>query len=261
MNTLAHIFQNHDEHIQVRTIVDVSGTPWFCCTDIARAVGYKDPRTAVKDWMHERQNINEISWGGKYPPSDLCGLFGNSWSSTTLINETMLYKFLMRCRAPKVDAFVEWVSGTVLPSIRRTGSYAVAEPKALTVLQQLELGVAYYKEMISLAEAAGLKDWYTQAQFRRANLWYGSRKATQVLNAISATLGYSVKVRANITAADAYNPANMYHIDVFTEYARQQGKSVVVPRVAREWQHGMNPDELLPTLPQTGVQAGVHELA
>ena len=68
MQTLAHIFQNADDHIQVRTLLDAMGNPWFCCTDVARAVGYKDPRTAVKDWMHERQNINEISWGVDTPP-------------------------------------------------------------------------------------------------------------------------------------------------------------------------------------------------
>ena len=71
MQTLAHIFQNADDHIQVRTLLDAMGNPWFCCTDVARAVGYKDPRTAVKDWMHERQNINEISMVGKYLPLDL----------------------------------------------------------------------------------------------------------------------------------------------------------------------------------------------
>ena len=245
MNTLSHIFQTSEEHTQVRTLVDITGSAWFCCTDVARAVGYKDPRSAVKDWMHERQNINEISWGGVYPPKDFQELFGNSWSSTSLINEPMLYKFLMRCRAPKADAFVEWVSGTVLPSIRKTGSYSVAEPKALTVLQQLEMGVAYYREMVNLAEAAGLKDWYTQAQVRRANMWYGSRKAHKDLNRISESMGREVKVRANLTSTDEYNPTNMYHVDVFKEFAKQLNRPFTVPKVAREWQAGVHPDALL----------------
>ena len=242
MQTLAHIFQTSEDHTRVRTLVDVTGHPWFCCTDVAKAVGYKDPRTAVKDWMKERQNINEISWGGKYPPTELQALFGNSWTSTALISESMMYKFLMRSRAPKADAFVEWVTGTVLPSIRKTGSYTVAEPKAMSMLEQLERGVAHYKEMMSLAEASGLKDWYTQAQFRRANPWYGSRKVHKTLNSISAQLGYEVRVRANLTSSDEYSPANMYHIDVFKEFADMLDMPVVVPKVAREWQEGMNPD-------------------
>lgn len=245
MQTLSHIFQTHEDQVRVRTLTDADGNPWFCCTDVARAVGYKDPRSAVKDWMHERQNINEISIGGKYPPLDLVQLFGPAWTNTALINEPMLYKFLMRCRAPKADAFVEWVSGTVLPSIRKTGGYTVVEPKALTVLQQLELGVAYYKEMIGLAEASGLKDWYTQAQVRRANMWYGSRKAHKALNAISEELGFDVKVRANLTSTDVYNPTNMYHVSVFEEYAKQQNRPFTVPKVAREWQAGVHPDALL----------------
>ena len=245
MKTLQHIFQTSEENIQVRTMLDAVGNPWFCCTDVARAVGYKDPRTAVKDWMKERQNINEISWGGKYPPTDLQELFGNSWTSTALINEPMLYKFLMRCRAPKADVFVEWVSGTVLPSIRKTGAYAVAEPKQMSTLQRLELGVACYKEMLSLAEAAGLNGYYTQAQFRRANVWYGGRKVHKTLNEISARLGHEVKIRANITSYDEYNPVNMYHIDVFREFADTLNMPVTEPRAAREWQAGMDPDVLL----------------
>ena len=71
MQTLSHIFQTHEDQVRVRTLTDVTGNPWFCCTDVARAVGYKDPRSAVKDWMHERQNINEISWGGQIPPHEI----------------------------------------------------------------------------------------------------------------------------------------------------------------------------------------------
>ena len=242
MNTLAHIFKTQEDNTQVRTIMDVNDVPWFCCTDVARAVGYKDPRTAVRDWMHERQNINEISMGGKYPPTDLQALFGNSWTSTALINESMMYKFLMRSRAPKADAFVEWVTGTVLPSIRKTGAYSVAAPKVMSMQEYFEKSVAHYREMLSLAEAAGLNDWYTQAQFRRANPWYGNRKVHKTLNDISARLGHEVRVRANLTSSDEYSPANMYHIDVFKEFAASMDMPAVVPRVAREWQEGMNPD-------------------
>lgn len=235
MNALLHIFKTSEDNYQVRTLMDVKNDIWFCSTDIARAVGYKDPRSAVKDWMHERQNISEISIGGKYSRDDMVGLFGSAWQNTTLINEPMLYKFLMRCRAPKADAFVEWVSGTVLPSIRRTGSYSTVEQKPMTVMDQLLLGVAHYKEMLSLAAASGLNDWYTQAQIRRSNLWYGSRKAHVALNAISAKLGYDVKIRANLTSTDECNPTNMYHVSVFEEYARQHNKPFTVPRVARDW--------------------------
>ena len=159
----------------------------------------------------------------------------------------MLFKFILRSRAPKTEVFVEWFTGVVLPSVRTTGSYSIRDGGCDdNWLQQLELGVAYYKEMVSLAEASGLKDWYTQAQVRRANMWYGSRKAHKALNAISEELGFDVKVRANLTSTDVYNPTNMYNVDVFQKYARQEGKTFVVPKVAREWQRGMNPDALLP---------------
>ena len=44
----------------------------------------------------------------------------------TLINEAAVYKLAFRSNKPEADRFVNWVTGTVLPSIRRTGSYSIS---------------------------------------------------------------------------------------------------------------------------------------
>lgn len=45
----------------------------------------------------------------------------------SLINEAAVYKLAFRSNKPEADKFVNWVTGTVLPSIRRTGSYSISE--------------------------------------------------------------------------------------------------------------------------------------
>ena len=44
----------------------------------------------------------------------------------TIINESGLYHLIFISRKPEAKAIRRWVTGTVLPSIRRTGSYSVS---------------------------------------------------------------------------------------------------------------------------------------
>lgn len=45
----------------------------------------------------------------------------------TIIPERDLYRLVMRSRLPSAERFEEWVVGTVLPAIRKTGSYIAGE--------------------------------------------------------------------------------------------------------------------------------------
>ena len=47
----------------------------------------------------------------------------------TLISESGLYRILAKCNLPKCEPFESWVFDEVLPSIRKTGSYSVAQPQ------------------------------------------------------------------------------------------------------------------------------------
>ena len=46
-----------------------------------------------------------------------------------VINEAAVYKLAFRSNKPEADKFVNWVTGTVLPSIRRTGSYSISNDR------------------------------------------------------------------------------------------------------------------------------------
>jgi phage antirepressor YoqD-like protein len=60
----------------------------------------------------------------------------------TIISEPGLYSLILRSKLPQAKAFKRWVSHEVLPAIRKTGSYSVAEVSrkelALMVIQAEE---------------------------------------------------------------------------------------------------------------------------
>lgn len=241
MNKLAQVFA--DTNVSVRTVLDADGEVWFGCTDVAKAVGYENAQQAVASLMPDRKELSEIE-----PPLSLrgvgfSGIFGAQWRQAKVINLEMLNDFLMDSGKPQAKAFRKWVTGTVLPSIQKTGSFSMEsrgnpEPNYfdLTDEQVALMLLQNVREKNMLAEQMGLLNWHTQAQIRSANTWYGSRKAHKDLNYISEAMGYEVRTRAAITSADIHNPTNMYHVEVFKNYAMRMGRRLVLPEGSTVWQ-------------------------
>jgi hypothetical protein len=50
---------------------------------------------------------------------------GTVGAMPTIINESGLYSLILRSRKPEAKRFKKWVTAEALPSIRKTGSYAV----------------------------------------------------------------------------------------------------------------------------------------
>ena len=69
-------------------------------------------------------------------PDELTGIKVRSGGQTremTFINESGLYNVILRSDKPEAKPFRKWVTGTVLPTIRKTGAYstnALRDPKA-----------------------------------------------------------------------------------------------------------------------------------
>jgi prophage antirepressor-like protein len=108
------------EGSQVRVSIDEKGEPWFVAKDIALALGYEWCSTTVG-------HVPERWKGGRSVLTP-----GGNQSLLTL-SESGLNFFVMRSDKPKAFPFQEWLAGEVLPSIRKTGSYAhnlvpVAQP-------------------------------------------------------------------------------------------------------------------------------------
>lgn len=91
-------------------IVVRDGEPWFVATDVAAALGYLTAKDAAR-------NLSEHQKGGHILPTP------GGEQRVTIINESGLYRLVLRSRKPEAEKFSDWVTGEVLPSIRKTGRY------------------------------------------------------------------------------------------------------------------------------------------
>ena len=53
------------------------------------------------------------------------------------LNEEMLYDFMLEAKTEKVKPFRKWVTSEVLPSLRKTGTYAITTPQPNEALASL----------------------------------------------------------------------------------------------------------------------------
>lgn len=112
MNEL-QIFQN-PEFGTVRT-VEMNGEPWLVGKDVAEALGYKNPQEAIRNHVDDDdKGVSEIlTPGGK--------------QQAPVINESGLYSLVLSSKLPTAKKFRRWVTGEVLPSIRKTGGYIAGQ--------------------------------------------------------------------------------------------------------------------------------------
>lgn len=117
MNEL-QIFQNKEFGFgEVRSLV-INNEPWFVGKDVAEALGYKDVNHAILDHVDEEDKVNSKTQGQNAPELGQRG----SW----LINESGLYSLILSSKLPNAKKFKRWVTSEVLPTLRKTGSYAKA---------------------------------------------------------------------------------------------------------------------------------------
>jgi prophage antirepressor-like protein len=97
-------------------VIRVAGTPerpLFCAADICKAIGHSNPSAAV---------AQHVDPGDVRAPSRDVRASAND---PNYLTERGLYSLLLGVRRlPKAEPFRLWVTGEVLPSIRKTGSYA-----------------------------------------------------------------------------------------------------------------------------------------
>lgn len=92
--------------------------PWLCLSDICSVVGIANPSN-VAARLREADRIT-LRW--------VEGNRGNP--SLVFVSETAFYKVVLRSDKPAAEPFADWVTGEVLPSIRKYGCYpAPANPK------------------------------------------------------------------------------------------------------------------------------------
>ena len=97
------------------TITDSSGEPWFVGNEVANVLGYKDLAYAVR--THCKYAI--LLKGGE------ASTLTTSPYGIKIIPKTDVYNLILGSELPKAVEFKHWVTEEVLPSIDKTGQYAI----------------------------------------------------------------------------------------------------------------------------------------
>ena len=111
----------------VRIIMDEKNDPWWVAMDVCNVLGIVNARHAIAALDDdEKQTLpvlpNTVALNDSIPAKR-----GNP--SINIINEPGLYTLIIRSDKPKARLFRRWITHEVLPSIRKTGSYATLLPE------------------------------------------------------------------------------------------------------------------------------------
>lgn len=146
-------------------VIQQNGEPWFVGKDVCEALRYSNSRKALAN--HVKENHKGVTF---------CDTPGGK-QQITIIDEAGLYGLVMRAKTEKAEAFQEWVTGEVLPAIRKHGGYltpdkieqALTDPDTIIKLattlkeeraarQQAEASLQAAKPKVLFADAVSASD-------------------------------------------------------------------------------------------------------
>jgi prophage antirepressor-like protein len=95
-------------------VLESGGDPWWVAVDIGRALGLgNNGHDIAKGLDEDEKGVRLI-------------VAPNGEQQVTCVSESGLYALIFRSRRPEARRLRRWVTGEVLPAIRRTGSWAPA---------------------------------------------------------------------------------------------------------------------------------------
>ena len=113
----------------IRVIIE-NGEPLFCLADLAYSLDFRDSNNLKAKILAEYYNKPLYMFNmNRVVGTKKDGTPAIQNAPYSFITESQLYFVLMRSKSIKAKPFRQWVTNEVLPSIRKTGSYHVTQPK------------------------------------------------------------------------------------------------------------------------------------
>lgn len=94
-------------------VLNREGVAWWVLTDVCGVLEIRNSRDAADRLDNDEKGVAIIDTLGG--PQEM-----------TIINESGLWSLVLTSRKPAAKRFKKWVTGEVIPSIRRTGAYVVS---------------------------------------------------------------------------------------------------------------------------------------
>ena len=140
-------------------MVEIDNTPYFIASDVAKSLGYKNSREAVK--QHCR-------WVAKHdiphPQSK------NKTLQVNIIPEGDMYRLITNSELENAEKFEKWVFDEVLPQIRKTGTYMteLKGQEKMFKLMRSEINEMVSMKIKEIEEKCS--DYYRPSSFDKSNI-------------------------------------------------------------------------------------------
>jgi hypothetical protein len=121
MQLSLQVFEYEGGH-KVRT-TEIDGQIWFYAVDVC----------SILELSNVSKSVSALDEDEKLTITNSEGRAGTGAQGFLVINEPGLYSMILRSRKPEAKVFKRWVTHDVLPTIRRTGSYALANKASLPI--------------------------------------------------------------------------------------------------------------------------------
>ncbi|MDR7926435.1 BRO family protein [Acidithiobacillus thiooxidans] len=117
-NLMPFAYRNH----AIRVIRNnENGEPWFVAVDVCKVLELNNPTRALER-LDDDEKTQVID------PATLNSNQGTGINNLlNVVNEPGLYRLIFTSRKPEANTFKRWIVHDVLPSIRKTGSYALPD--------------------------------------------------------------------------------------------------------------------------------------
>ncbi|RYF54360.1 MAG: hypothetical protein EOO27_23910 [Comamonadaceae bacterium] len=188
------------EGARVRTMTDDTGAVWFAATDVARVLGFRcaPDMTRMLDEDEAAMHILRIRSANGVVQA----------RKVSFVNESGVYGAAMRSRRADAKRFRRWVTGEVLPSLRRDGMFSMAGGMA----NAAAVGVNLWRQRLEVERRADLSQkfastgarWMREHQVRSPNFKASILALDAVLNPVLNGLGIpsAADLRAKQEAKD-----------------------------------------------------------
>jgi prophage antirepressor-like protein len=137
----------------------VNTEPWFCASDVCKALDFPSPEASLRKLDDDEKLMRKVFASGQNR---------DKW----FVSESGLYNLIFRSNKTEAKTFRKWVTGEVLPAIRRNGFYG-AQPRPMAYLVSSNKALAsdftnlMLRELLKVesrivrTRMAGLIDFYT----------------------------------------------------------------------------------------------------
>ena len=136
-------------------VVLIAGDPWWVAADVAKVLGYRNAPDMVRNLDEDEKGTHIVrTLGGD--------------QEMNVISEGGLYVAIFKSRRPEAIKFRKWVTGTVLPELRRTGRYTLHEQDPPPTLPheaqaaELQARVSVVRAALRLFGTRGARDIWVQ---------------------------------------------------------------------------------------------------